>query len=274
MQQIVNFLIKHRNFLLFAFLLFLSLVFTIQSHSYHRSKFVNSANFLSGGIYGGLDDISEYFDLKIHNAQLVEENNRLRSRLYNLTDKKDQKLDTLAFNSLYRFTTAKVINNNYNLKDNFITLRGGSKKGIKQDLGVITSKGLVGIVDRVSSNYATVLSILNSNSQINAKLKKSNHFGILVWKGGDPNIVDLVDVQSKAPVALGDTIVTGGKSTIFPEGIGIGTINNFKLDPSENFYTIKIKLFNDMTNVGYVYVIENMNGDEIKTLEQQTVDEQ
>ena len=106
MQQIVNFLIKHRNFLLFAFLLFLSLVFTIQSHSYHRSKFVNSANFLSGGIYGGLDDISEYFDLKIHNAQLVEENNRLRSRLYNLTDKKDQKLDTLAFNSLYRFTTA------------------------------------------------------------------------------------------------------------------------------------------------------------------------
>ncbi|MEZ7496093.1 rod shape-determining protein MreC [Leeuwenhoekiella aequorea] len=274
MQQIVNFLIKHRNFLLFAFLLFLSLVFTIQSHSYHRSKFVNSANFLSGGIYGGLDDISEYFDLKIHNAQLVEENNRLRSRLYNLTDKKDQKLDTLAFNSLYRFTTAKVINNNYNLKDNFITLRGGSKKGIKQDLGVITSKGLVGIVDRVSTNYATVLSILNSNSQINAKLKKSNHFGILVWKGGDPNIVDLVDVQSKAPVALGDTIVTGGKSTIFPEGIGIGTINNFKLDPSENFYTIKIKLFNDMTNVGYVYVIENMNGDEIKTLEQQTVDEQ
>ncbi|RXG22833.1 rod shape-determining protein MreC [Leeuwenhoekiella aequorea] len=274
MQQIVNFLIKYRNFLLFAFLLFLSLVFTIQSHSYHRSKFVNSANFLSGGIYGGLDDISEYFDLKIHNAQLVEENNRLRSRLYNLTDKKDQKLDTLAFNSLYRFTTAKVINNNYNLKDNFITLRGGSKKGIKQDLGVITSKGLVGIVDRVSSNYATVLSILNSNSQINAKLKKSNHFGILVWKGGDPNIVDLVDVQSKAPVALGDTIVTGGKSTIFPEGIGIGTINNFKLDPSENFYTIKIKLFNDMTNVGYVYVIENMNGDEIKTLEQQTVDEQ
>lgn len=274
MQQIVNFLIKHRNFLLFAFLLFLSLVFTIQSHSYHRSKFVNSANFLSGGIYGGLDDIYEYLDLKIHNKQLVEENNRLRSRLYNITDKNVQNIDTLAFNSLYRFTTAKVINNNYNLKDNFLTLRGGSKKGIKQDLGVITSKGLVGIIDRVSNKYATVLSILNSNSQINAKLKKSNHFGILVWKGGDPNIVDLVDVQSKAPVALGDTIVTGGKSTIFPEGIGIGTIDNFKLDPSENFYTIKIKLFNDMTNVGYVYVIENLDSEEIKTLEQQTVDEQ
>ena len=274
MQQIVNFLIKHRNFLLFAFLLFLSLIFTIQSHSYHKSKFVNSANFLSGGIYGSIDNIYEYFDLKIHNTQLVEENNRLRSRIYNITGTQLKQIDTSAFNSLFRFTTAKVINNNYNLKDNFLTLRGGSNKKIKQDLGVITSKGIVGIVDRVSNKYATVLSILNSNSQINAKLKKSNHFGILVWKGGDPNIVDLVDVQSKAPVSLGDTIVTGGKSTIFPEGIGIGTIHTFKLDPSENFYTIKIKLFNDMTNIGYVYVIENLDSEEIKTIEQQTIDEQ
>ena len=275
MQQIVNFLVKHRNFLLFAFLLFLSVIFTVQSHSYHKSKFVNSANFLSGGIYGGLDDITEYFDLKVQNSQLVEENNRLRSKLYNIGDSViSQRMGSAAYDSLYRFTTAKVINNNYNLKDNFLTLRGGSKKSIKQDLGVVTSKGIVGIIDRVSPKYATVLSILNSNSQINAKLKKSNHFGILVWKGGDPNIVDLVDVQSKAPVALGDTIVTGGKSTIFPEGIGIGVVDTFKLDPSENFYTIKIRLFNDMTNIGYVYVIENIDGNEIQTLEQQTIDEQ
>ncbi len=118
------------------------------------------------------------------------------------------------------------------------------------------------------------MSILNSNSQINAKLKKSNHFGILVWKGGDPNLVDLVDVQSKAPVKQGDTIVTGGKSTIFPEGIGIGIIDQFELDPTENFYSIKVRLFNDMTNVGHVYVIENLDREEIKTLEQETRDEQ
>lgn len=274
MQQIVNFIIKYRNFLLFVFLLFISLVFTIQSHSYHRSKFVNSANFLSGGIYSGLDDITTYFDLETHNEQLVEENNRLRTRLLNTRDSVSQKIDTATYHKRFKFTTAKVINNNYTFKDNFLTLRAGSKNGLKQDLGVITSKGIVGIVDNVSTNYATVISILNSNSQINAKLKKSNHFGILIWKGGNPNIVDLVDVQSKAPVKMGDTIVTGGKSTIFPEGIGIGTIDSFELDPSENFYTIKVKLFNDMTNVGHVYVIENLDREEIKILEQQTVDEQ
>ena len=274
MQQIVNFLIKYRNFLLFVFLLFLSLVFTIQSHSYHRSKFVNSANFLSGGIFTGIDNISSYFDLKTHNEQLLTENSLLRQQLLNTRDSISQEIDTTRFGTQFQITTAKVINNNYSHKDNFLTLKAGSKAGIKQDLGVITSEGIVGIVDKVSPRYATVVSILNSNSQINAKLKKSNHFGILVWKGGDPNLVDLVDVQSKAPVKQGDTIVTGGKSTIFPEGIGIGTIAQFKLDPTENFYSIKVKLFNDMTNVGHVYIIENLDREEIQTLEQETQDEQ
>ena len=273
MQQIVNFLIKYRNFLLFVFLLFLSLVFTVQSHSYHRSKFVNSANFISGGIYSGLNRITSYFDLKVHNEQLAEENRRLRAQLLNTPDSITQKIDTSSFGNRYAVTSAKVINNNYSHKDNFLTLMAGSKMGLKQDLGVITSKGIVGIVNRVSPNYATVMSILNSNSQINAKLKKSNHFGILVWKGGDPNTVDLVDVQSKAPVKKGDTIVTGGKSTIFPEGIGIGTISEYELDPTENFYSIKIKLFNDMTNVGHVYIIENLNRAEIKNLEENTQNE-
>lgn len=274
MQQIVNFFVRYRNTLLFIFLLFLSLVFTIQSHSYQRSKFVNSANFLSGGIYTYISNVNSYFDLEVHNRQLLEENRRLRSKLYNLQDTVPTKDDSLIYDGHYRFITAEVINNNYALKDNFLTLRGGLEDGIEPDLGVITSKGIVGVVDQVSGNYSTVISILNSNSQINAKLKKSNHFGILVWNGEDPNIVNLVDVQQKAPVAVGDTIVTGGMSTIFPEGIGIGTIRNFELDASENYYTISVNLFNDMTNVGHVYVIENLNSEEIKTLEENTRNEQ
>ena len=274
MQQIINFLIKYRNFLLFVFLLFISLVFTIQSHSYHRSKFVNSANFLTGGIFLTIDNINSYFDLRVHNEQLLEENKRLRQKIFNPLDSLSSTIDTITYDSKYRVTKAKVINNNYSLRNNFLTLKGGRNDSIKQDLGVITSNGIVGIVDKVSNNYSTVISILNSNSQINAKLKKSGHFGILIWDGKDPNLVELIDVQQKAPVAKGDTIVTGGMSTIFPEGVGIGTIQDFSIDQSGNFYTISIKLFNDMTNIGQVYVIENMDRKQIEDLEQQTIDEQ
>lgn len=274
MQQILNILIKNRNFLLFLVLLLLSLFFTIQSHSYHRSKFVNSANFLSGGIYTSLSDVSAYFDLKIHNEQLLEENRILRQQLFNTMDSVTVKKDTVTFEGTYQFFTARVINNNYALRDNFITLRAGRRDSIVKDLGVITSKGIVGVIDQVSTKFSTVVSILNSNSKINAKLKKSGHFGILEWDGKDPNIVKLVDVQEKAPVTKGDTIVTGGMSTIFPEGIGIGTVSSFQLDVSKNYYTIKIKLFNDMTNIGHVYIIKNLDRKEIEILEEQTSDEQ
>jgi rod shape-determining protein MreC len=121
----------------------------------------------------------------------------------------------------------------------------------------------------VNSRFSRVISILNSDSQINAQLNKTNHFGSLIWDGKNPNIVQLVDVPRQAPVKEGDTIVTGGKSLIFPEGIPIGSVENFKLDQSQSYYNINVKLFNDMTNIGYVYVIENLDREEILELEKE-----
>lgn len=281
MQQIINFLIRNKHFLLFAFLLLLSLVFTIQSHSYHRSKFVNSANWFSGGIYGSVSSVQDYFKLKTYNEQLLEENARLREMLKspnednfdleNLTSLTSPiPADTL---KKFNYIPAKVLSNNYSKTDNFITLLGGSKSNIERDQGVITSKGIVGTIDKTSSSYSTVLSILNSNFTTNAKLRSSEHFGTLRWDGKDPNVVQITDMQQQAPVKVGDTIETSGKSAIFPKGIAIGTVQSFELDPSKNFYTLSLKLVNDMTSLGHVYVIENKFKDEILQLETGTDEE-
>ena len=111
------------------------------------------------------------------------------------------------------------------------------------------------------------MSILNKRSQINAKLKSTNHIGSLIWNGESPEYTQLIDVSKFAPVKIGDTIVTGGQSTIFPEGIGIGIIDSFETDISGDTYNIEVKLFNDMTNIGTVYILENLDRIEIKTLE-------
>jgi rod shape-determining protein MreC len=271
MQQIFNFVIKNKTFLLFLFLFCIAFALTIQSHSYHRSKFINSANGLTGGVYGTFNSIDQYFNLKDENAILAEENKLLREQLLNTTSGRDiSYIDSSFSRGKYRIITAQVYKNSYSLTNNYLTLNKGRKDSIKEDFGVITSKGILGIIDNTSNSYATVLSILNNKSTINAKLKSSDHIGSLTWDADSPHYVQLDDVSTFAPVKIGDTIVTGGQSSIFPKGINIGVIESFETDISGDTYTIQIKLFNDMTNVGTVYIIENLDRTEIKALENST----
>lgn len=268
MQQIFNFLFKNSNRLLFLLLLCVSLLLTIQSHSYHKSRVISSANFLTGGVYEKINNITEYLNLKTENDALALENARLKSIIFNTKDttsiRKPENLKSVAPEDII---VSKVIHNTYNTLENFLTLNSGSNDGVKSDMGVINSLGIVGIIDRTSPNYSTVVSILNTRSQINAKVKKSNHFGSLTWNGKSTGFVQLIDVPRLASVRKGDTIVTGGQSVIFPENINIGTINNVYIDSITNYYTLNIKLFNDMTNLGHVYIIKSKDRDEVNNLE-------
>lgn len=275
MQQIINFLIRNKNFLLFLLLLFLSLILTIQSHSYHKSKFISSTNFLTGGVYGWRYSINNYFGLKSENERLLEENEQLRNQISWLTaDTIATKfIDTTSFNKPFTFIKGNVFRNDYSKTDNYILINKGEKDGIEEDMGVITDKGIIGIVENTSKNYSRVLSILNSNSKINAGLKNSNQYGSLVWNGKDPNIVQLETVPRQAILQKGDTIITNGRSTIFPRGIGIGTILNYKLDQNQSYFLIDVQLFNDMTDIGFLYAIKSNDVSEIKSLENPKIDE-
>lgn len=267
MQQIINFIIRNKSFLLYLLLFSIAIVFTIQSHSYHKSRFINSANFLTGGIYKSVNDVNEYVNLKTQNEILQEENSNLKSILFNKTDTINKTfIDSSYSGILYKFTPAIVLKNSYSLSNNVLLINKGKRDSLKQDFGVISSKGIVGIIDNTSQKYATVISILNTTSKISAKMKKSNHFGSLVWNTKSPELIQLTEIPKIAPISKGDTIVTSGRSTIFPKNIPIGTIDSFQLDAAENYYTIHVKLFNDMTSIEHVYVIENKDAEELNAL--------
>jgi rod shape-determining protein MreC len=256
---------------------FFALALTFNNLDFHKSKFVNSANSITGGIYTKASNISEYWSLKSENKLLAEENSRLKNLiekniLLNL-DKDIVEIDTILIDTVkyqqkYSYTTAKVIKNNYAKEFNFLTIDKGQVLGIEKEMAVINSKGIIGIIDNVSKSYARVQSILNRNSKINARLKNSNYFGTLGWNGKDYNIVQLSDIPRQAPLKIGDTIETGGKSTIFPEGILIGTISKInKGNSADN--KVNVTLFNDMSNLGFIYTIKSFNKEEINTLEAQ-----
>ena len=276
MQQIISFIYKNKYFLLFLLLESFAVFFTIQSHSYHKSKFINSANFVSGGLYNKINNFKEFLLLKEENLRLAEENVQLKNKLeqeekfITLTGSKE--IDTVNFNQKYSYISAKVINNNYRKNNNYLTINKGESSHIHSDLGVINSKGIIGITKSVSNKYATVLSILNVNSRINVKLLKSNHFGSLSWNNKNYNTVQLLDLPIQAAIKIGDTIITGGKSTIFPEGIPVGTIKDFKTK-NNTYDFINITLFNDMSSIGFVEIITNLDKEEIKNLEEKSSNE-
>ncbi|WP_291116415.1 rod shape-determining protein MreC [Flavobacterium sp. UBA6135] len=273
MQQILNYIIKNSLRMLFLLLLGISLLLTIQSHSYHRSKVINSANVVTGGVYKRIHSFYEFLNLRSENEGLAAENALLKSLLYNQSDSLN-KFDQAPLNleNDYVVIQSKVIKNSYSIHENFLTINSGSAKGVKPFMGVVNSKGIIGIVDITSKNYATVVSVLNTKSKINAKIKKSNHFGTLTWNGKNTGIVQLIDIPRLASVRKGDTIVTGAQS-IFPENIAIGIIYKIYIDTESNLHTMDVKLFNDMTSIGHVYVIENKNREEIEELEAKIKDE-
>lgn len=274
MQQIFNFIIKNSHKLLFLLLLSVSLILTIQAHSFHKSKVISSANFLTGNVYEQMNRIDEYFSLQSQNEALARENAYLRSLVFNRVDSSAiPKIDTIPGVDKVNVLVSKIIHNSYSVHENYLTINSGSKQGVQPDMGVVNSNGIIGIVEKTSANYATVISVLNVKSQINAKIKKSNHFGSLVWNGKSTGYVQLIDVPRLASVRKGDTIVTGGQSVIFPANVNIGTISKIYIDNKTNYYTLDVRLFNDMTNLGHVYVIKNRDREEILELEKKTTDE-
>jgi rod shape-determining protein MreC len=276
MQQIVNFIIKYKYFLFFLLLEIIAITFTIQSHSFHKSKFVNSANYFTGTILSRINSVKEYSNLKIYNENLLEENTRLKNllslQLRDTTLQSREVVDTVKYSQIFKFTEAKVIKNQFDKRYNYLTINKGLKKGIQPDQGVINSKGIIGITNTVSNNYATVLSILNENSKINVKLLNNLHFGTLEWDGKNYNKLQLVDLPIQANINIGDTVITGGRSTIFPEGIPVGTVFNFS-KKDNSYKKIDIQLFNDMSAIGPVIIITNLNKKEIKLLEATTNNE-
>ena len=262
MQRIIYFLYRNKNFILFLLLLIFCLFININFSQYNKSKFLNSSNSFISGVYKVKSNISKYFNLEHQNKLLLEENRRLRFKLYNSKEKKNDDFIKTNFDVI----SGSVIKNTYSYSKNFVTIDLGKKDSIAIDNGVISSTGVVGIIDKTTTNYSRFISILNTNFFLNAKIKNSNFFGVLSWDGNNINRVQLKDIPKEAEVLIGDTIITGGNSLIFPKGITVGFIESYKLDESQNYFEIEINLSTDMSNLEKIYVIKNNNIEEINSL--------
>ncbi len=267
MRSLLDYLVKYSYVFLFILLEILSLVLLFGFNDRQKLAFVTSANSVSGSIYELFSNVDVYFNLRRENTLLVEENARLRSMLYELTD--SQTVDSARNMSRDGVIAARVIDNSVRKDDNYMTVNKGSNDGVGKGMGVYNSTGVIGVIMASGKSYSVVMPILNGNTSISSKIKGTDNFGFLEWSGGDPYTAQLKDVPYHSNVEVGDTVVTTGFSSVFPENITIGTVAD--VQRLSNGYTLKIlvSLAVDMSDLGWVYIHSKTVDLEIIDLQQQ-----
>ena len=264
MRNLLNFLIKYNYWFLFLLLEVTSFVFLFRFNRYQQSLFFTSANASVGAVYETTGSVKSYFHLRSINSDLLDRNLLLEQQLVALQNRLlQQGVDSATMRSIERATPgtfrlheAKVIKNSLSFEDNYLTLDKGSADGIRPELGVVDARGVVGIVFKTSPHYALVISLLNSKSSISCKIAGSDYFGYLKWQGGDVQYAYLKDLPRHAQFNLGDTVVTSGYSTVFPEGIMVGTVDDMQDSHDGLSYLLKVKLATDFGKVNAVRVVE------------------
>ncbi len=268
MRNLLLFVIRFNYIFAFLILEAISMVFIIRNHTYQRTGFLNSAGVVTGNIFNAYFKFSQYLNLSSVNERLMEENALLRMRT-SVTSDTMSVIEACDDSSRiqYRFIPVKAINFTVNKSTNYITFNKGRKAGIARDMGVITGTGIVGIVNNVSENFSTAMSVLHKDCPISIKVKRFNYPGTLKWDGGNPGEAEITGIPKHLPIAEGDSVITSGFSAIFPENIPIGIITEFTLPRGSSFFMAKVKLSANLEILQYAYVVDNVFQKEQRELE-------
>ena len=277
MSELLKFLVRFSSWFLFAVYLIAGFVLLFSGNPFQHHVYLTSANRISSGLYSTANSVSSYFFLKEINEDLQRRNSDLELEIYRLNDvirhyREQAYADTMSVDSAlsrYHFVIAHVINNSINRAHNYITIDKGSLDGITPEMGVMDQNGIVGIVNVVSDNTARLISVLNPYLRLSCKVKGHAQVGSLVWDGKDPSEAMLEELPKHSEFTPGDTIVTSGYSSVFPEGVPVGTVMSSTRDIEDNFYTLRVKLFTDFSTLSTVRVIRDNMREELSAVEKE-----
>ena len=272
MRNLIAFFRRFRIFLVFLILQIIALTSYFSIVQYPRTKFFNSSN---GIVAASLDlqhDLTKHFSLEEENIRLQEELKELKKKqLQNyiaLSDERIKVEDTI-LELQYNYLPAVIVNSSYTYKNNYFTINKGESSGVRRDMGVISSFGVVGIVYDVSKHYAVVKSLLTKDINIPAEIKSIHASGLLKWEGNDydPRTIILTGVSNDIPVQEGAEVVTNSQSGLFPKDHPVGKVKKIESIEGKPEWKITVELSNDLRRLQSVFVVENIMKMEKDSLE-------
>lgn len=274
MYTLPPFFSKAGRLLIFALLEVVCVILVTNNGVMQRYVIPKKVRQMQSGLWITKSNIGSYFALSSINDSLARENASLMQRARMLEQKISLMENISSFDSTFiqqhlqdnfKFRSAKVIRNSMSSLHNYIILDKGSKDGIKENMGVITPCGVVGIVRAVSENCSFVLSFLNSSQTFSAKIGQSGAFGPLKWSGGSILKAYLYEIPQHISFEQGDTVYTSGFSSFYPADIPVGTVEKWDVKDGSH-KEVEVNLLQDFSRLDYALVVSNSRMEEIDSL--------
>lgn len=280
MRRLIEFIVAHSNIFIFLIYAAISLTMLFSFNPYQSSVFFTTANKAVGRYYTYTGHISGYFGLRDINMELQKQNSALKIEVARLTEELKKLEGEITYQEKYTTDTiigpvaygvAQVVNVTTAYAYNYVTINKGKTDGITDGMGIINHDGVVGIVSAVSDHFSVVISLLNPKLRLSCKIKGSEYFGSLTWDGRSPEYMTLEELPRHVTFERGDTVVTSGYSSAFPEGLAVGTVEDYDREEyDDNFYSVRVKLTTDYFRLGDVCIIDLPSAHEQSELEKKT----
>ncbi len=215
--------------------------------------FKAAASFVVFPAQDGINTIGNWLAEKVDDLktieELTEENKQLKQEIEELTDtnnilrlqnseidKLNEILDLKSQYQDYETIAVKIVSKDASNRFSTFIVNKGSADGIKKNMNVVSSGGLVGAVTDVSLNYSTVMTIINDESNISAMFE--NGSDLCIVEGGlseidNENLMEFSSAGANVKINEGDALVTSYVSSLYLPGLLIGYVSDYETDGNE-----------------------------------------
>ena len=217
----------------------------------------------AAALWGVGENVRSHFHTRRLNDELAAENARLKEKLRVLGDSVAEADTPVRHNDGFRYSPATVVKVGRGTAHNYIILDKGSEDGIRPQSGIITDKGIVGVVSAVDRHYSYGLTLINSSVSVSVRIGDGAE-GVtapLKWDGKSRDGAVVGDIPPHHRINPGDTVRTSGYSSIFPADIPVGVIGKTRLVDGSS-QQADVMLFQDFNSL-----TENEDNVEISSLE-------
>jgi len=213
-----------------------------------------------------LSDVTSLGRTRNKIERLQAENDKLRMSLQNRKNadallKQLKGVLDLAGTAGYKVVGAKVISQGSTTSfTQSISIDVGSNSGVRSNMTVLSSYGIVGVVKYVYPNSALVQLASDPAFRIGARIAGSQQIGILSGQGTRRGVLQLLD--NRTQIKKGDVLLARGSQggRPFVPGVPIGSVTDVDNSPGAVTQTADVKFYTNFSTLGVVAVVVSGEG--------------